>query len=216
MIFLSSLFLGILTSISPCPLATNIAAGSFIAKNISGPKLVLLNGVVYTLGRTLVYMLLSAVIVLGISSAPILSNGLQKYGIYLQIPLLILIGLVLLDIIKFNFKGFSVGQKSRKQISDLGLLGTFLLGCLFALMLCPVSAALFFGNLLQENTNPLSIFVYGIGTGLPVLLFAFAIAFCVNKVAGLYNKISKAEVLLRKATGIIFILAGIYFFAELF
>lgn len=216
MIFISSLFLGILTSISPCPLATNITAVSFVAKNISGPKMVFLNGIIYTLGRTTVYMLLAGLIMFGISSAPMLSTGLQKYGVYVQIPLLILIGLLLLDILKFNFKGFSLGQQYRKQISDLGLLGTFFLGCLFALMLCPVSAALFFGNLLQENTNPFSIFLYGIGTGLPVLLFSFAIAFCVNKVAGLYNKITKAEVVVRKITGIIFILAGVYFFAGLF
>lgn len=215
MIFLSSLFLGILTSISPCPLATNITAVSFVAKKISKPSAVLLYGSLYTLGRTVMYMLLSGILALGITNAPVLSSFLQKYGVYIQIPFLILIGLILLDVVTLKFKRFSISEESKQRLSALGPLGAFLLGTLFALMICPVSAALFFGNLLQEGTNPLSVFLYGVGTGLPVLLFAFLTAFFVNKIAGFYNKIVMAEVIFRMITGIVFILAGLYFLAGL-
>ncbi|MGW8258007.1 MAG: hypothetical protein ACWGMZ_11015, partial [Thermoguttaceae bacterium] len=47
---LSALWLGILTSISPCPLATNIAAISYIGRRVDSSKQVFLTGLVYTLG----------------------------------------------------------------------------------------------------------------------------------------------------------------------
>ena len=71
----SALWLGVLTSLSPCPLATNIAAVSYVGKQIGRPRRVLAAGVVYSLGRALTYMVLGLLLVSSLLSAPILSTG---------------------------------------------------------------------------------------------------------------------------------------------
>ncbi len=212
---LSALWLGILTSISPCPLATNIAAISFIGKNVSKSSRVLLAGVIYSLGRVLSYILVGYVIIAGVLSIPFVANFLQKYmGIALG-PILIIVGILLLGIIKLNFSNNLVDENFQKKAGTWGVWGAGLLGILFALSFCPTSAALFFGSLIplsmQNNSNILLPFIYGIGTGLPVILFAFVFAFSVGSIGKFYNKITAFERWMRLITGIIFILVGIYY-----
>lgn len=209
-VIVSSLWLGILTSISPCPLATNIAAVSFVSKEINKPVLVLLHGFAYTAGRAILYIILGLLLKMGIARAPAISFGLQHYGIYFEIPFLLLIGLILLDIIKLSALGINIKTPAPDKIKKLGLYGSFGLGFIFALMFCPVSAALFFGSLMQENAGVISIMVYGIGTGLPVILFAFLIAFGIKKISDMYNNIKIWEIYARRITGIIFILLALY------
>ena len=214
---LSALWLGILTSISPCPLATNIAAVSFIGKNITCPYKTVMAGLIYTTGRILSYVLLGIIIVTGLLSIPSIANFLQHYINIILGPILILVGIILLEIIKINFSAGFAGTGLHEKVKNFGLFGALLLGIIFALSFCPISAALFFGSLLslsiEHNSKILFPLVYGIGTGLPVVLFAIIIAFSANSLGKAYNSLVKFEFWMRKITGILFILAGIYFIA---
>ena len=214
---LTSLWLGILTSISPCPLATNVAAISFISKNINNPKKTILSGIIYTLGRILTYVILGSIIVSGLLAIPSLANFLQNSINKIMGPLLIIIGLILVDVIKLNFSISVSNNTNLDKFKKSTTLGAFLIGIIFALSFCPVSAALFFGSLttlaIENNSRILLPLAYGLGTGLPVVIFAFAIAFFVNKVSEIYNAITKFEFWFRKITGVVFIVAGVYFIA---
>jgi cytochrome c biogenesis protein CcdA len=213
--FGAALWLGILTSISPCPLASNIAAISFLSKRIAHPALVFISGLAYTLGRMFSYAILGWVIISSLLSVPQLAQFLQKYMGRAMGPLLIITGLVLLDIFPLRLPGISLSDKGRDKLARSGAPGAFLLGFIFALAFCPVSAALFFGSLiplaLSAKTGILLPFIYGMGTGLPVLLFTVAIALGVSSISHWFKQITKIEYYTRKITGIIFILAGLYY-----
>jgi len=213
--FGSALWLGILTSISPCPLATNVAAISFLSKKITHPFFVLLSGIAYTVGRMATYAILGFILINSILGIPEVAQFLQKYMVKALGPTLIVTGLILLDVIKINLPGLSLSQKHHNKLAEAGAPGAFLLGVVFALAFCPVSAALFFGSLiplaLQSKFGVTLPFVYGIGTGLPVLVFAVAIAAGITSLSHWFNKIGKIELYARKITGAVFILAGIYY-----
>jgi cytochrome c biogenesis protein CcdA len=212
---ISALWLGILTSISPCPLATNIAAISFLSKKIIHPKAVLISGLSYTIGRMFSYATLGFVIISSILSVPVMANFLQKYMNKAFGPVLIFTGLFLLDIIKFNIPSFSLSEKHQNRLAGSGARGAFILGLIFALVFCPISAALFFGSLiplaLKSKLGTTLPFIYGIGTGLPVLLFAFVIVLGVTSLKPWFNRMTKLEYYMRKITGIVFILVGLYY-----
>ncbi len=213
--FGSALWLGILTSISPCPLATNIAAVSFLSKKIAHPALVFLSGLAYTLGRMISYAVLGWVIISSLLSVPQVAQFLQKYSGKALGPLLIITGLILLEVITLRLPGVGLSQKHHNKLAEAGAPGAFLLGLIFALAFCPVSAALFFGSLiplaLNSKAGTLLPFIYGVGTGLPVLLFAVAIALGVTSMSHWFNKITKLEFYTRRVTGVIFILVGLYY-----
>ncbi|MBU2064144.1 MAG: sulfite exporter TauE/SafE family protein, partial [Candidatus Omnitrophica bacterium] len=148
LIFGTALWLGVLTSISPCPLATNIAAVSFLSKKINHPKAVFLAGLAYTAGRMSAYAVLGASIIASLVSVPFIANFLQKYMHRILGPVLIVAGLFLLNILRFNFSGLSISKERQELLAQSGLKGAFVLGVLFALAFCPISAALFFGSLI--------------------------------------------------------------------
>lgn len=211
----SAFWLGILTSLSPCPLATNIAAISFIGRKVGDSHKVLLSGTAYTVGRMLAYLLLAVIVIAGILSIPGISNFLQEYMNKILGPLLILVGLVLLEIIPLRLSGISAGEKSERLARKGGLGGAAALGFIFALSLCPVSAALFFGSLIPLSVKHSSTFllpsIYGIATGLPVLVFAFVIAFSAGSLGKLFNKMTLIDKWVRRITGVIFVAVGIYY-----
>ncbi len=213
---ISALWFGILTSISPCPLATNIAAISFLSKRITSPRMVLLSGLAYTAGRMSSYAVLGFIIISSLLSVPVLANFLQKYMNRALGPILILTGLVLLDIIKFVVPGFTIPQRHQEKLAGSGAGGAFLLGLVFALAFCPVSAALFFGSLiplaLNNKSGPLLPFIYGTGTGIPVLVFAFMIALGVKSLGRWFGRLARLEYYMRKITGALFVLIGLYYF----
>lgn len=217
MLLATALWLGILTSISPCPLATNIAAVSFLSKRIAHPKWVFWSGLAYTFGRMLAYAVLGAVIIASLASVPLVANFLQKYMNKALGPILLIVGLFLLDIIKFNFPGFSFSQDKQNALVQAGIRGAFALGVIFALSFCPISAALFFGSLiplaLQSKFGVTLPFIYGVGTGLPVLAFAVAIAAGITSLSHWFHKLTRLESYMRKITGIIFVLVGLYYTA---
>jgi len=212
---LAAFALGLLTAIAPCPLATNITATAFIAKTITNKQKVLLSGVLYTLGRVFSYTLIGAIIYFGVSKfqvAKLFQGNGEKYIGFV----LIIIGLVMLNVIKLNFiKGGNLTDKLSEKFKTKGLLGSFLLGALFAFAFCPYSGALFFAMLipmtLSASSGLLLPIVFSIGTGLPVILFSFVIAFSMQKLGLYFKAITKVEKVMRVASGIVFILTGLYY-----
>jgi cytochrome c biogenesis protein CcdA len=213
--FLSALWLGILTSISPCPLASNIAAVSLILKKADHTRYVFTSGILYTLGRVIGYTVLGVLITFSLLSIPQTSFFLQSYMNKVLGPILIIAGFFLLELFQFTIPGLSISDKVANRFKDLGVLGALPLGVLFALSFCPVSAALFFGSLiplsLKNDSGVILPFVYGVGTGLPVLAFALLIAIGVKNIGNIFNKVTLIEYWTRRVTGIIFILVGIYY-----
>ena len=211
----SALWLGILTSISPCPLAMNLTAISYIGRRVGEPRKVLAAGLLYTAGRTLTYIVLGALLVASLLSAPRLSHALQKYMNLALGPLLIVIGMVLLDMISLTRRGGGVSEGMQKRVDRMGIWGALPLGIVFALSFCPVSAALFFGSLIALAVQHSSGFalpaVYGIGTALPVTVFAFLLAFGANRIGKAYGRMAAFEYWARRVTGTVFIAAGIYY-----
>jgi cytochrome c biogenesis protein CcdA len=211
---IAALWLGILTSISPCPLATNVAAISFIGRQLGSPGRSLAAGAAYTAGRMVAYLLLAGVLVMGLLSQPQLSVLLQKYLNKATGPLLIIMGMVLLGLITLPSFGLPTGERAQKRLADAGVAGAGGLGFLFALSFCPVSAALFFGSMLPlalEHQSRIAIpGLYGLGTSLPVAAFAIAVALSARAAGVFFDKLTKVERVARQVTGAVFIVAGIY------
>jgi len=212
---LSAFILGLMTAISPCPLATNITATAFISKNISSKRKVLLSGLLYSLGRGFSYTAIGLILYFGASKFHIARFFNQNGEKYLG-PLLILIGLIMLNILKFNFLGKSNFQeKLSVKFKDKGMLGSFLIGVVFALAFCPYSGALFFGMLVPMtivSADGLYLpIIFAFGTGLPVILFTYLLAFTAGKVGVFYNRITKIEKVMRTVAGVVFIITGLYY-----
>ncbi len=208
-------WLGILTSISPCPLATNIVAISFISRDIGYPSRVLGTGLLYTLGRILAYVALGTFLVASVLSIPQVSLSLQYWMNRLLGPILILVGMFLLDFFQIRFSNSLVSESLHERARSWGPWGAGLLGMIFALSFCPISAALFFGSLIPLSVSVGSNFMlpilYGLGTGLPVSIFAVAIAIGANSVSRAMDKLGHIERWARGVTGIVFIVVGIYY-----
>jgi len=215
MILLSALWLGILTSISPCPLATNIATVSFLSKCINHPKKVFAYGMAYTFGRMMTYAILGVIIIMSLVSVPSIANFFQEYMNKILGPLLIIVGLFLLDVFKIKISGLAISQEKQQSLVESGIGGSFALGVIFALSFCPISAALFFGSLIPLALNSkVGIglpFIYGLGTGLPVVILAIGIALGVTKASFWFKKMSNIEKYTKKITGVVFILVGLYY-----
>ena len=212
---LTAFLLGVLTSISPCPLATNITAIAYISKEIKTAKHTLLNGIFYTIGRGASYTILATLIYFGLSSFQI-SSIFQGWGDKILGPVLIIIGLLMFGIIKINFgKGGERIEKIKIWLAQKGFIGSFLLGMLFSLAFCPYSGVLFFGVLiplvLKSTESLLLPPIFALGTGLPVILFSFLIAFSIQKLGQVFQIMQKIEKIMRYSVAIIFLFAGAYY-----
>ncbi len=216
LLWASAVWLGILTSISPCPLAANITAISFVARRMDRPGVVLASGALYALGRATTYVVIGALLVAGLVAAPGLSLVLQRALNKLLGPILIVVGLILLDLIRLRAgRRTGIGERWQQRIERIGLLGAWLLGVLLALAFCPVSATLFFGSLIPLAVTEHSRFAvplaYGIGTALPVIAVAIALAMGVRAAATLFGRFQSIERWARRITGIVFLGVGFYF-----
>ncbi|MCP4247987.1 MAG: sulfite exporter TauE/SafE family protein [bacterium] len=211
----SAIWLGLLTSISPCPLATNIAAMSFIGRRISSPRAAVATGLLYAVGRTLVYVVLGTLLVSSLLSAPVVSHFLQKHLSKLLGPILILVGMVLVGLIEFKPTGSGLGERVGRRVETWGMWSGLALGIVFALSFCPGSAALFFGSLVplavKYESRLLLPTAYGAGTALPVVGFAILLVLGTRAVGQAFNRITQFEWWVRRATGVIFIGIGIYY-----
>ncbi len=211
----SAAWLGVLTSISPCPLATNIAAISYIGKRLDNPRAVMLSGLMYTVGRMVAYTALGALVVGSVLSIPEVAMFLQKHMNKALGPLLIVAGVLLLDMIRLRAYGGGVSEQLALRVQKWGIWGPLALGVLFALSFCPISAALFFGSLIpiaiDHQSSLVMPMVYGIGTALPVVAFAILIAMGARFLGNIFNKVSVFEKWARRVTAVAFIIVGGYY-----
>ncbi len=211
---LTAFLLGLMTAISPCPLATNITALAFISKDVENRRTVFLNGLYYTLGRALTYTILGAIIFFGASkfhvSRAVQSNGEKWIG-----PLLIVIGIFMLGIIKLPGTSGTIIQRFADKVKLGSGWGALLLGMIFALAFCPYSGVLYFGMLmpmvLSQPAGLLLLPDFAVATGLPVILLAYLLAFSIGGIGKFYNRIKTFEVWFRRIVAVLFILTGFYF-----
>lgn len=212
--FLTAFILGIMTAISPCPLATNITAIGFISKDIENKKKIFYNGLWYTLGRAVSYTALGVILYFGASTFQI-AKFFQANGEKFLGPLLIIVGILMFDFIKIKFPGFSkIGDKMQNRKNN-NWWSALLLGVVFALAFCPYSGVLYFGMLIPITiSSPSGLFlpfVYAIATGLPVIIVAYLLAFSLSSVGGFYKKVKIFEKWFRRIVAVIFILVGCYY-----
>jgi cytochrome c-type biogenesis protein len=211
----SVIWLGILTSISPCPLATNIAATTYIGKQINSRYATVLAATAYTLGRTLSYVLISILIVAGLISIPGVSMFLQLHMNKILGPILLVTGLFILGLIRIRVPSMAFNTNMLQKLGDSGFFGAVVLGFLFALSFCPVSAAFFFGSVIPLSLKYQSTFIlpfgYGVGTAAPVILFAMIIVYSTRMAARFFRKLSIVERWFRRITGVVFVGIGLYF-----
>ncbi len=211
---LAAFALGVLTAVSPCPLATNISATAYIARELKYPRAALVSGLLYTLGRAFSYTVLGAVLYWGASKFHVARFFQSKGELFLG-PILVLLGLVLLNVIRINSKGGGVLDKLTDRFKDKGHLGAFMLGLLFALAFCPYSGALYFGSLIPMTLAPTGglhlPLIFALGTGLPVLLFAGVMAYSANQLSRVFNMVTRVEKVMRVLAGLAFLITGLYY-----
>ena len=214
---ITAFLLGLLTAISPCPLATNITAIGFISKDIGNRNKIFLGGLLYTLGRVVAYTVLGIILISILkegSSMFSLQKGISKYGEILLAPVLIFVGVFMLfgdrlNLPKFGFSGTGKAEKLK------GNLGSLLLGVLFALAFCPTSGLFYFGMLIPmsaaEPGGYLLPIVYAVATGLPVILVAWILAYSVAGIGKFYNRIQVFQKWFNRVVAVLFIAVGIYY-----
>jgi cytochrome c biogenesis protein CcdA len=216
---LTAFILGLMTAISPCPLATNISAIGFISRDLDNRRRVFIKGLVYTLGRAISYTALGVILFLGASKMKV-TMLFQGWGEKLLGPLLIMIGLLMLDFIKIRFPGFSGVTEKMGEHSKKSYWGTLFLGMVFAMAFCPYSGVLYFAMLIPMTiTSASGLYlpvVFAVATGLPVIIFAWLLAYAVGNVGKLYNQIKTFELWFRRIVAVLFILVGIYYIAVFF
>jgi sulfite exporter TauE/SafE len=216
---LSAFILGLMTAISPCPMATNITAIGYISKDIQSQKRVFYNGLIYTLGRGISYTAIGLVFFFGASQFQV-SGFLQIWGEKIIGPLLIVIGLFMLGIINLKIPGVGSLTEKMENNSKGGFRGVLLLGIVFALAFCPYSGVLYFGMLIPmtiSSANGLYLpVVFALATGIPVIIFAWLIAFSIGRIGQLYNRMKSFEKWFRRIIAALFIGVGIYYVVTLF
>lgn len=214
---LTALLLGLMTAISPCPLATNIAAVGYIAKSVSEPRKAFAEGLLYTIGRIVSYTVLGLILI-GIIKAGSSAFGIQKFiagwGGKILGPLLILVGLFMLFGSSLGLRGFSFGGDG-KALAGKGGWGAFLLGMLFALAFCPTSAVFYFGMLIPMSATVASGWalptVFAVATALPVLAVAWILAFSAGSIGRFYGSVARIQKWVNIVVGVLFIAIGLYY-----
>lgn len=217
--WLSALVLGLMTAISPCPLATNITAIGFISKDIENRNRVFLNGLLYTLGRAITYTSIALIIYLGADQFRF-SGFFQRYGEKFLGPLLIVIGIFMLGIIRINFPGLGKLTSRMENKSSWNFIDAILLGIVFALAFCPYSGVLYFGMLVPMTVTSTSGLylpvIFAIATGIPVVIFAWLLAYTVSGIGQVYHKVKTFEIWFRRIIAVLFILVGIYYIIRVY
>lgn len=210
----TAVILGLMTAISPCPLATNITAIGYIGKDLGSRHRVFMNGLIYTLGRSITYTFLALIIFLGADQFA-LSGLFQRYGEKLTGPLLIVIGLFMLGILKIKLPGAGTMARRLEEKGIASYRDVLLLGVLFALAFCPYSGVLYFGMLIPMTiTSPAGLLlplIFAVATGIPVIVFAWLIAYAVGSIGKMYDRIRNFEWWFRKVVAVIFVLTGMYY-----
>lgn len=210
---ITAFILGLMTAVSPCPLAMNISAIGFISRDLENRNRVFLNGIIYTLGRAITYTLIGLILFLGASKFEI-TRLFQGWGEKLAGPALIIIGLFMIDVIRIKLPGLNLSERFEKYIGK-SYWSALLLGVLFAVAFCPYSGVLYFGMLIPITiASPSGLFlplIYAVATGLPVILFAWLLAYTVGNVGRAYNRLKSFELWFRRVIAVLFLIVGVYY-----
>ncbi|HEX2977148.1 MAG TPA: aromatic aminobenezylarsenical efflux permease ArsG family transporter [Bacteroidales bacterium] len=217
--WITAILLGLLTAISPCPLATNITAIGFISKDVDDKRRIFYNGIFYTVGRAITYTGLALIIMFGADQLQF-SGFLQRYGEKIIGPLLFIIGLLMLDLIRINIPGLyrlSAGMEKKRR---WGYIDAVLLGLVLALAFCPYSGVLYFGMLIPLSVSSASglylPIIFAIATAIPVIILAWLIAYMVSAVSSFYSKMKSFELWFRRISAVLFILIGLYYIIRIY
>lgn len=215
----AAFFIGMMMSISPCPLATNITAIAYSSRDINNRKKTLLSGLFYTIGRMLTYMTITIMIMYAGMSSQAIALPLQKYGNLFLGPALIFFALVMMDVMKFNIKLNGLSGLNEK-LAGKGYIGNFIMGATFSLAFCPFSAVLFFGMLiplvLKFSDGVLIPAVFAFSTGLPVIIFSLILTYSASRIGKVFNKVQLFEKLMRRFVSIVLLILGIYYTISIF
>jgi cytochrome c-type biogenesis protein len=217
--WVTALLLGLMTAISPCPLATNITAIGFISKDLDNRNRVFFNGLFYTIGRAITYTLIPLIIYFGADQFKF-SGFFQRYGEKIIGPLILLIGIFMLDIIRINFPGSGMLSEKMDKRKSWRYTDALLLGIVFALAFCPYSGVLYFGMLVPLTISSASGLylpvMFAIATGIPVIIIAWILAYTVSGIGGVYNRIKIFELWFRRVIAIVFIIVGLYYITRIY
>jgi len=215
----TAFILGLMTAISPCPLATNITAIGFISKDIKNQRRVFINGIIYTLGRAISYTAIGLLFFFGASQFEF-AGFFQEWGEKLLGPLLIIIGLFMLGVIKLKIPGIGSLTEKMENKSNSNFWGVLVLGIVFALAFCPYSGVLYFGMLMPMTVSSASglylPLFFAIATGIPVIIFAWIIAFSIGSIGNVYNKLKNFELWFRRIVAFLFIAVGLYYIITIY
>jgi cytochrome c-type biogenesis protein len=219
---LTAFLLGLLTAVSPCPLATNIAAIGFISRDIESRSRIFLNGLLYTLGRVIAYTALGIVLIVilreGASMFGI-QNFIGTYGEIVIGPALLLIGAFMLLGNKLKLPSFGFNGNG-ETLARRGGWGALLLGMLFAMAFCPTSGVFYFGMLIPMSATATAGYLlpilFAIATALPVLVVAWILAFSVQHIGSFYGRMRTVQRWLNWIVGGIFIAVGVYYCVIMF
>lgn len=216
---LTAFLLGLMTAISPCPLAANITAIGYISKDMVNQRKVFVNGLVYTLGRAISYTAIGLLFFFGASQFEF-AGFFQKWGEKLLGPLLLIIGLFMLGVIKLKIPGMGSLSEKMENKKNSGFWGVLLLGVVFALAFCPYSGVLYFGMLMPMTVSSASglylPLIFAIATGIPVIIFAWLLAFSVGSIGNVYNRLKTFESWFRRVVAVLFIGVGLYYIITIY
>lgn len=214
---LTAFLLGLFTAVSPCPLATNIAAIGFIGKDIESRHRIFLSGLLYTLGRVIAYTLLGIVLIMILREGSSLfgvQKFIGKYGEVFLGPAFMLIGVFMLFGSKFKLPSFGFNGNG-EGLARRGSWGALLLGMLFAMAFCPTSGVFYFGMLIPMSATATAGYLlpvlFAVATALPVLVVAWILAFSVQHIGTFYGKIQTVQKWLNWIVGGVFLAIGIYY-----
>lgn len=217
--WITAILLGLLTAISPCPLATNITAIGYISRDAKSKKRVFYNGIFYTAGRAITYTGLAAVIMLGADQLQF-SGFLQKYGEKIIGPVLLIIGLFMLDLIRINIPGWHNLSDGMQKKKKWGYADAILLGLILALAFCPYSGVLYFGMLiplsLSSSSGLLLPLIFAVATAVPVIIVAWLIAYMISRVSSFYNRLKAFELWFRRFAAALFVITGLYYIIRIY
>jgi cytochrome c-type biogenesis protein len=215
---ISALLLGLLTAIAPCPMTINITAVGFIGRDITQRERIFSNGIFYALGTIFSYTTLALILYFGADQFRV-SQFFQNYSEKIIGPLLLIIGLLMIGIIRIDFPMWNRLTKKFENRKSFRAWDSFLLGLILALAFCPYSGVLYFGMLIPliiSTSSPWNSVVFSLSAGLPIVLFAWLLAFTVSGVGRVFNRLKSFEFWFRKVVAAVFIGIGLYYIIIIF
>lgn len=212
---LTALLLGFLMILDPCTLFTSIAAIGYIDKEIANKRKVLTNGLMFVLGKLVTYVLVAIPFLMGAQTAGV-QHLLEHWGEPLLAAFMLICGVLLL------FSGHHHHEHDHgltrwltNADSRSSWLWSFMLGIFFAIAFCPHRLVYFFTMIdiaitLPPSWNWLLPVVFGLGTGLPIMLIAWLISYSAISANALTARLQSVEKWIRYISAVLFIGFGLY------